>query len=923
MPHSLEKFYNAFKGLNTRENRLQMDPDSLRKADNIRFNFKDELVKANGFQHKDSGAPSFVQQFEYRFRDINTGEAKSEILAVGTDGNLYRKKNHTLTFLTTGAATSYSVYYDEVSDGFILDMVGLGQVAIGDTTTLDQLKTALNDLTGVSVDIVDDAGNSVVSSQLAYLLDCVIENDFQDNSVFYWEVVPHPNLTCVSVGSVTEANLNILDPSQWTVNGVPFPTTVKAQDPVTYPDVARNYEGISTVNINNVIYISDGGFPMKYDGKTVYRSGLPKQINTNFANGTSALGTETETGITYTVVTAASVSLTALPAGEYKYKARFGFTDYQGSTVYGEAIEIDSPLSPAPIAASNVVRIDTKGIFYGQDFPAYSAKVNGLQGSGIGGAGITLTVDAGHNILPGMVIRQLTTTTAGASTATRATSNTSISFLAKVTAVTATTLTLQETADSDLGSLTYSSNFRDDQIVQGYFVESLWENKLTSGNVRTGAFLEIYRSKVNAPLGPLYKIYSMEVPHVQGQIATIYDNKADSSLIESFTDAEPGHEIPRACKYLSKWQNQLVQSGRPADTSLKDEKYPSVVVTANPTQYSQTGINTLAFYNENLLCDFQSIYWADALAPEGFPQDGLHEFAVDTFANDEIKGIAPNKDAFFAFKERSTGVLTGSLAKNDIVLEIIEDDIGCASHNSIQDVGGSLFWLDARKGFYSCVAGRLPVPVGFNISDYQRINAQGLDYSQAKSANLRGQSLYLCSVGTTTFVFDYANQGNTNRACWYLWTRLNGKSLVADADDQMLIYDGIRTWKMKITNTKYDFTDHKSAIPMDAQTAWITLGQPIIDKNFQHIWINSIQGGFSLGVTQWANYLDYQQSEKTIDFIPESSTKKAVKMDIKANLAKLSAISFGFKNAEKNKFVRIQGWEIEYAPDYDRGEGRR
>ena len=184
MAHNLEKFYNSFKGLNTRENRLQMDPDSLRKADNVRFNFKDELIKANGFQHKDSGAPSFIQQFEYRFRDINTGEAKSEMLAVGTNGNLYRKKNHTLKFITTGAATSYSVYYDEVSNGFILNMVGLSQVAIGDTTTLNQLKTALNALAGVSVDIVDANGNSVTSGLLAYLLDCVIENDFQDNSVF-------------------------------------------------------------------------------------------------------------------------------------------------------------------------------------------------------------------------------------------------------------------------------------------------------------------------------------------------------------------------------------------------------------------------------------------------------------------------------------------------------------------------------------------------------------------------------------------------------------------------------------------------------------------------------------------------------------------------------------------------------------------
>lgn len=918
MPHSLEKFYNVFGGLNTRENRLQMNPDTLRKADNIRYSFRDELQKANGFQHKDSGAPSFVQQFEYRFRDINTGEAKSEILAVGTDGNLYRKKTHTLTFLTTGSATSYSVYYDEVSNGFILNMVGIGQVAIGDTTTLDQLKTSLNALAGVSVDIVDDAGNSVTSSQLAYLLDCVIENAFQDNSVFYWEVVPHPSMVCISATPVTEANADYSDATKWTRNGVPFPVALKAQDPITNPEVARLFEGISTVNLNNSIYITDGGHVMKYDGKCVYRAGMPRTFESTGDNS----NTYDVTGITISSSSGSVSGSSQLTFGTYKFKARYSFTDYSGVKNYGEIFSNSTNITPPPSPTVGVYfTISNVGIYNDKFFPVFSAKVNGDQGQININSSLSLNVDAGHNILPGMVVRQYVTIPG---TATRATQVSRQAFLAKVTSVTATQIVLQFVACT-AGDLGYRATFLDNTHITGYYTQEIQENRVINEDQINlpGASLEIYRTKINQTTGPYYHVLSCEMPYSTAETVSIIENKLDNQLTQLLLDEPEGYQIPRFCKYLSSWQNQIVQAGPLVDSSYLGTVYPSVRNPTITTAYCNTGISQNEYYSIADSCDFQSIYWANALSPEGFPQDGLHEFAVDTFANDEIKGIAPNKDAFFAFKERSTGVLTGSLAENDIVLEILEDDIGCASHNSIQEVGGSLFWLDARKGFYSCVAGRLPVPVGFNISDYQRINAQGLDYSQAKSANLRGQSLYLCSVGTTTFVFDYANQGNNNRACWYLWTRLNGKSLVADADDQMLIYDGIRTWKMKITNTKYDFTDHKSAIPMDAQTAWITLGAPIIDKNFQHIWINSIQGDFSLGVTQWANYLDYQQSEKTIDFIPESSAKKAVKMDIKANLAKLSAISFGFKNSEKNKFVRIQGWEIEYAPDYDRGEGRR
>lgn len=915
MANQLELFYSSFRGTETRSNKLLQDPKSFRRGSkNFRYDFQDQITNAQGFQHKDSGAPNFVDIFEYKYRDVNTGAALTQVLGVATDGHLYRRKQHFLKFNTYTGYTSVSVFYDDVTDTFKLVLNGATPqtITISDTMTLSQLETALDAISGVSVTIVDDSGATVATStKLAYLLDCVIDDTtFANNGVYFWDRIPFADITCVAVSSVTEANLDMSDSSQYTYASVPFKTTLKAQTDST---VAASYEGISSINLNNSIYMTDGGFPMKYDGKCVYRAGLPKQIQ-------GVLGT-TVTGMTYSAVATPS-GLTALTAGTYLYKARFGFTDYNGSTIYGDIIELDAGILPTPIAASRVIQIDTKGIYYGQDFPTFCAKVNGEQSTGTAGGPKTVTVFAGHNILPGMVVRQVTQNKAVGTAVSNV--NTFINFYAKVTAVTATTITLEKTVDSS--NPTYNSTFYANSILQAYYVDSTYENKRPASQdyAPPGMFLEIYRTKVDVTTGPYYLTAIMPVPHKQGDTATIYDEKDGSLLTKIFEDQDPGFEIPRACKYLSAWQNQLVQAGYTPDPTLKNSRYPSVSDPSTSVIYSQPSFDLYTFYTEAFLCDLQTVYWADALAPEGFSQAGDSEFSIDTRFADRVTAIAPNKDALFALKERSTAVLTGALATNDVVMEVLEADAGCSSHKSVEEVRGSLVWLDGINGFYSCVAGRLPENIGFPIQDYQKINSQKLDYTKATAANFRKESLYVCSVGTTTFVFDYADNGSLKRNCWYIWDRIDGKSVLSTSDDKLLIWDGVRMWKMKLTLTKYDFTDHKSSIPMVLNTAWLNQGHPTIDKHYVGLWINSIQGDFTLTVKQYGNFLeDLIGTQTNVEFIPETSAKKFIKAQVKAALPKLSSISFGIENAQKNKWVRIQGYEVQYSTDFAVGEPKR
>src|SRR5437763_1795027 len=119
MAHNIEKFYSNFGGVDTRSNKLNQDPSTMRVGSkNFRYNFQDEIQKANGFQHKDDGSSAVhFGLIEYKFTDVNTGESKSEILGVAADGNLRKRIGNWLK-LTATSSNSYSFYYDEVADNF-------------------------------------------------------------------------------------------------------------------------------------------------------------------------------------------------------------------------------------------------------------------------------------------------------------------------------------------------------------------------------------------------------------------------------------------------------------------------------------------------------------------------------------------------------------------------------------------------------------------------------------------------------------------------------------------------------------------------------------------------------------------------------------------------------------------------------------
>lgn len=896
MASTLEKFYSAFGGLDTRSNKLQQDPKTFRKGSkNWRYNFQDELQGANGFQHRDAGNAEHSQALiPYNYVDISTGEAKMQLLGVDDDGILHRKRYHQLKASISVPDTfiPYSFFYDENEDSFVFTIEDQ-PINVSKSMTMAELVTAVNAVTTlITIDVFDDQGAAVVgSTQLAYLGIVAVNKDVWTDDFFhqsyYWERVITP-----------------------TINEVCFPTTADFKD---HPD----YEGISYENLNNKIYMTDGGFPITYDGFAAYRTGMPRTA------GSVNARTSSFDGFALTQGTVGYSALTVLST--YKYKYQLCFIDPNGQEILGK---IQDPLTITLTGGNNVVTSAIPPIKNTDMFPVFGCRVDSQ--FILDNTNQTFNVDAGHNIQPGMVLRlPITNATLGFIGISY--------FYALVDSTTPTTITVAIPPNNSLRNPDNNSYtvVNDQWINAGYTTEAnqntVTEPVLQGGTwflppILAGAFLRIYRTLANQDT--FYRLYEKEIPLDNGLVTpndkySWTDDWADSALSGFILSSDEGEELPRACKYLSSFQETLVQAGRPVDPSLKEDLYPTTYSLAGTVWGAPPDTEDFRFYNtEAMLCDHSSIYWADFQNSEGFPQSGLFEQLIKNKTNSKIKGMAPNKDSFFVFKEDQPALVTGDLIGQNIKVELLESNFGLISHRSLQEIGGAIIGLDGKKGFHACVAGRLPAPVGWPISDYMQINEEGLDYSKAVSANFANETLYFCAVGDHTFVFDYSESEVEKRSCWYLWDRIDTKNMCI-YDGKLLLSDGETLWQMKTTNTKYDFTDDVDAIDFDVRTAWINMGLPTIDKDFTYFWINSIQGDFSLTVDQYGNYLADRVAELlNVNFLPEAD-KVAVKESVKANRDKLSAISFGMRNSTKNAFIRIQGYEIQMSGSYDKAEPKQ
>jgi hypothetical protein len=981
MAKRLDKHYSDLGGVNTSSNRMSQDPKTARSG-SINFQYSDgvtsdEIAKRKGFQHKSvSTYAAECGLIEYKFKNIDTGEDQTIILGVGKDGQL-RKKIEIGIRLTkaSGSADNYSFFYDGTNWRFQIrdnTNVLICNITVTISTTLDSLLTSINALaiSGLTAAVVDENNTVVSSTLLAYLMDTVINVTIPtgsvSNFVFDWQLVPHAMLSWNNTLPAV-------------IDNVPFPN---ARDGF----LNESWKGVSYTNLNNLCYITDGGFIMKYDGYQVCRAGMPRT--------TRELGYDLNNNLTVSTTGAMTSSTT------YKYIIQTGHRDVNGVTVLGlisedsffEAIMgvsdqgafLDLPV----IANYSQTRASTNA-----HFPIYSARIN-LDQTISGTGSKTVNVLAGHNIKVGMCIRVPIMNNSNAVPSTLL--GWSFAYY-EVTAITATTIQFNKTISNHVlpsstttgrtsafvlnNTSTNTNLFKNDLVLQGCYVPVSIKGTATEvdnldpdsstpdfyawcPNEIYGAFARVWRTVANG--SEFYQLADFPIRHdVDLSIPSIVikDELADTLVTFNYNgglsrlpvDFFAGEELPRACGFISQFQQQILQGGRPYKPSnFINDIYPWYFGIV-PTAGDKWGF-PLAFalftYQENNLCDFQSVYWADSIAFEGFPQSGANEESFESALADKINGAMESKEALFVFKDRTMGVLSGTLATGDITKEILESDVGCANQSSLAQVNGAVMFLDPIKGFHLIVAGRLPIAIGQPIMDQFKANGTKaplfkLNLNRAQAADFKSDDKYICyipaAIGFGTnfyptssslmFVFDYSIKDlSKGRNCWYFWNSTNNAvngcgGVLASADGNFylggLTVDATQIiWKQKFTESVYDYADHINPINMVFNQSWLTYGERSIDKHWIQAAINSIVGGFTLTVKQYVDWVETAIGSIDVAF-SSSPSKVKPKQTVKINQPKASAFSIGFENNIINQDVRIDGYELEWSADFDPTEVKK
>jgi len=946
MANKLDHHYNDFGGIDSRTNQMLQNPKTARDGKNFAYrtdganNDFDVLGKRRGFQHKSLGTnASEIGLMEYKYTDINTGEEKTQILGVSRDGKLRKRIRHRLKITRSGGSVAYySLYYDSVNSNWKIEFLSSAYAVIASTNfassvSLDTLVTTLTGLsiTGLTFSAVDDSGAGVTSSYKAYLLDVtyraeVLDGDSTYNELFDWELV------------VTPVSDNVLFPyvasGDWQSNS--------------------EFEGAVSVNLNNSLYITCGDNVVKYDGYAAYLAGMPRSLGNFIFDGAG------DTGIDGFVGSGSNGSGTLDVGADYQYKRQLGFVDANGVVTMGKIInKITVDLG----VTEDTVTLTLPPIHNEDRFPVFACKANGSVDLASAG-NLTITVDAGHNIKAGMLLRiPIKNTPLGIG---------GWSYMhCLVASVGATSIVLDDVPIDNGDSPDGSNTVMDNQWLNAGYADASFENTVTDINpnadqtssalippIYFGAFQRIWRTKGDED--QFYHLVDIPLQLSGGGDITFVDIYPDSTspitglnLSTVALDDQSGEDLPRLCRYVSKWQDTLLQAGRPYDPeSVLGELYP----TTNAVPVNDWGTEVLSYspwkYTEADLCDFQSVYWADSENQEGFPQNGLNEKDFRGRAADKIRGLGETKDAFYVLKDRTIGFMNGTLANGDLAFEILESDFGCCAHNSIQNVDGGLLFLDELQGFIYLVAGRLPELIGFPLQDKNKENiflnsTQKLRFSGAKSAVHEIDNMYLCYVPQGTndkdnetafpipqadslvFVFDYSDvAGGKKRNAWYLWKDINMAGGILSTGGKLLcsslasVSSGDNyLWSLKKTGSVYDFSDHSSAVSMIYKMAWLTYGAPNTYKKWIAASVNTLVRAFTLKISQYYDFVDSKVGEISVTFT--SGATVSPKIPVPLNKEKALALSLGFENNTIHEDVSINGWEVQYSPEYDPGEVKK
>lgn len=441
------------------------------------------------------------------------------------------------------------------------------------------------------------------------------------------------------------------------------------------------------------------------------------------------------------------------------------------------------------------------------------------------------------------------------------------------------------------------------------------DNDPISNNLK----IKIYRTKDSGSTFFLVET----IPNDFSATTQVYnDTTTDANLGAQFIDPVKTPGLPPKGRYITVFQNQLVIAG---DRTNVNRYYWSDIGNANNIESFPAASNG-----------------KDVLVRQG----------------GKITGIGSLSDSLVIFKERSMSYESGDFAQDDVRSDIITSgDVGCIAHATIQEIGGSLFFLNER-GVYAVTGGALPKLISDDISPVFSKNVRDTDeifkLKRAQAINFASNQQYILWLpAETTNVDVYANENSKIymfdyfNAEWFRWTNMNFHSGMSIMNDELWWVErrystvngdvDFNLYKQHKSTTEYDYADHASAIDWEYTSGWEALDNPDTWKKYLRVRYSSFpdpdfeeSGGFNVTCKTELDYIrGVTHSTLTINFTNQGSGWGLDGWGLfewggyrdqlfisKLRSGKARSLRTVLSNSELNTNVLISGWALEIAAAY-------
>ena len=325
--------------------------------------------------------------------------------------------------------------------------------------------------------------------------------------------------------------------------------------------------------------------------------------------------------------------------------------------------------------------------------------------------------------------------------------------------------------------------------------------------------ISLYRTEdhQSTPTAPTLLYLTKEFVNDSSGSTYVYtDALSDVTLTGNAQWVDPikAHGLPPKCRYIDEWRGQLIMSGD--------------------------------------LANVTTVYYGDIESPEYFPPFD-QSFIVDR----KVTGLKALDNALYVFKKHSVDGVTGDFASDTFQVDkLSREGVGCAAHNTIQEVQGKLFFLSDR-GVYSINNEGLehigsPIEPKFAINNpfaFQQASAYvwqaDKKYCLFMPAITSGNE-YATEATSETYVYDYF------RSAWLEWSNFNLMGGMAEKNGNMYVCARSSSsnnvgqlYKILQNSDQYDYADHSAAISFSYKSPWFTLGEPSVWKKFLRCKIHS------------------------------------------------------------------------------------